>query len=249
MPGRSGVEAVVSDSPGQGDPAAGPDIRGYPSRLMRGTSTITRVCAAVASQALQAAGVDPSTIPSVFGSAYGEVTIAVEQLEMMVVGDGQISPARFKNSVHNASSGIFSIAHDNRLGSTSLASGPLTVAHALLEAEIMLHEGAAHVLVVVGDEALPEPLARLGRWPTFAAAWVLGRERPSASEACIRLDRLEPVPAQEASVPPSLAEHPERVAHPLLAAIHRREAGRIALGDEGDEAWSISVHLEPEPPR
>jgi hypothetical protein len=41
-----------------------------------------------------------------------------------------------------------------------------------------------------------------------------------------------------------LREHPCRAAYPLIAAIQRRERGRVSLGNEGDEAWSVLVESE-----
>jgi hypothetical protein len=267
MPGRPDVEAVVEDrTPAtEGPGAQAPDVRGYPSRLLRGTSMVTRMCAAVAQRALVGAGADPRTIPAVFGSqheaahadaplstiamfgsAYGEVCIAIEQLEMMVTGDGQISPALFKNSVHNTGAGVFSIAHENHTMSTSLAAGPLTLAYTLLEGLGVLDDGAPHVLVVVGDEALPAPLSTRVQWAPFAAAWVLGREPPVDDRPRIRLSELQALAGPPAEVPVALANHPCRNAHALLAAIHHHHTGRVSLGQELDEAWSVSVTLEPE---
>lgn len=254
MPGRPDVAAVVEDrsglGPGPGPGTDAPDGRGYPSRLMRGTSMITRMSVAVARQALAGTGADPGTIPAVFGSAYGEVAIAIAQLEMMITGDGQISPALFKNSVHNTGAGVFSIAHGNHTSSTSLAAGPLTVAYALLEAQGLLDEGAPQVLVVVGDEALTEPLAQLAQWESFAAAWVLGRDPPEG-RPWVRLSELSALAGPPADVPPALAMHPCRSAHALLAAIHRRTPGRVSLGQEAateaaTEAWSVRVTVAPQ---
>jgi hypothetical protein len=243
MPGRPDVGAVLVPEATATAPGV-PDIRGYPSRLMRGTSQLTRMCATVALQAMQKSGGDPNTIPTVFGSAYGEVTIAIEQLERMVTGDGRVSPARFKNSVHNASAGVFSIAHENRSNSASIAAGPLTVAYAFLEAQSMLDDGDSEVLVVVGDKNLPEPLSRLARWDAFAAAWVLSREPRRENDLGVRLSELQLTAVPASPVPEGLREHPCRAAYPLIAAIQRRERGRVSLGNEGDEAWSVLVESE-----
>lgn len=247
MPGRPDVAAVVEDRRVSG--AESPDLQGYPSRLMRGTSVVTRMSAAVAARALASSGADPHTIPAVFGSAYGEVCIAIEQLEMMVTGDGQVSPALFKNSVHNTGAGVFSIAHGNHTMSTSLAVGPLTVAYALLEGQGVLDEGASCVLVVVADEAFPEPLRQIVQWESFAAAWVLGREPPGDGRPRIRLSELAPLAAPDAHVPPGLERHPCRSAHALVTAIHRQQTGLVSLGRESDEAWSVEVTVEPEDPK
>lgn len=242
MPGRANVAGVAVA--GVGPDEEKPDLSGYPSRLMRGTSTLTRMCAHVAHHALAGSGADPSTIPVVFASGHGELNIAIEQLAMMVTGDGKISPARFKNSVHNTSAGIFSIAHENRGMSTSLAAGPLTVAYALLEAFGILEDGAADVLVVVGDESVPEPLSRFEQWESFAAAWVLGRRLDTAAFR-MQLSELKAQSATPASVPDGLADHPCRPAYALLQAITSKTPGRVHLGCEEDEGWSVMVGSSP----
>lgn len=250
MPGYCGVEALVSQPGAAPDPdAQQPDIRGYPSRLMRGTSTLTQMCAAVARQALQQSAEDSASIPAVFASAFGEINIAIEQMQMMVTGDGKISPARFKNSVHNTSAGVFSIAHANHVTSTSVAAGELSVPYALLEGQMALDDGAPAVLVVVGDERLPEPLSELARWESFAAAWVLGRQAPADGRPVVHLSELRAVDGPMDATIASLQRHPDRGAFGLLSAIERQRTGRIGLGREDGEAWSIAVRIGAEAPR
>jgi hypothetical protein len=243
MVGRPSVAAVL----GRGGEQSGevePDISAYPSRLMRATSQLTRMSANVAAQAIASSGVHPSTIQSVFGSAFGEVAIAIEQLEMMVSGDGRISPLTFSNSVHNTAAGVFSVATENRSMSTSLAAGQLTVGYAILEAQALLDEGVPHVLVVVGDEALPEPLHALGPWPAFAAAFVLGRAVPPAGGRSIGPvhDCAEPV----SDTPEELADHPCRGAYALLSALHQPNASSVVLSSERGRGLALSVHAAEE---
>ncbi len=242
MVGRPSVDAVLSPS---ADPSTEvePDISAYPSRLMRATSLLTRMSANVAAQAIASSGVDPSTIHSVFGSAFGEIAIAIDQLEMMTSGDGRVSPLTFSNSVHNTAAGVFSVANENRSMSTSLAAGQLTVGYALLEAQALLDEGVPHVLVVVGDEALPEPLHALAQWPAFAAAFVLGRDAPAGSGRSIGPVRDGEASASS-STPEALAGHPCRGAYALLSALHQPDASSVGLGSEDGRGLTLSVHAE-----
>ncbi len=241
MVGRPSVAAVLGD--GEQDAAeTEPDVSTYPSRLMRATSVLTRMSAHVAAQAITAAGVDPSTIQSVFGSAFGEIAIAIEQLEMMVTDDGRISPLTFCNSVHNTSAGVFSVAKENHSMSTSLAAGELSLGYALLEAQALLDSGVPHVLVVVGDEPLPEPLHSLGRWPAFAAAWVLGREAPPGGGRSI--GPVHDIAAPISDTPAELDDHPCRGAYALLSALHQPETKSVVLGAEDGQGLALSVYAE-----
>ena len=241
MVGRPDVAAVLGHGADNVE-AVQPDVSAYPSRLMRATSVITRMSADVAAQAIASSGVDPSTIQSVFGSAYGEIAIAIDQMAMMVADEGRISPLSFTNSVHNTSGGVFSVAKENRSMSTSLAAGELSVGYALLEAQALLGEGVPHVLVVVGDERLPEPLDSLGRWPAFAAAFVLGREPPPSGGRAIG-------PVHDCTTPVSetieeLAGHPCRGAYALLRALHQPNAQTVVLGAEDERGLAVNVHAE-----
>jgi hypothetical protein len=67
-----------------------------------------------------------------------------------------ISPTAFSLSVHNAISGLFSIAHSNHQEITVLAPGQDGIVAAFIEALGLLQEGHDAVLVVLYDEPLSE---------------------------------------------------------------------------------------------
>ena len=216
MPGRAGADAVLEMRPPDADQLQ-PDMASFPSRLMRGTSPTTRSLVWVARDALRQASVQGCT--SVFGSAFGEASIAIRQLEMMISGDGKLSPTLFKNSVHNTAGGVMSVADRNHAPSTSVAAGELSVAMALLEAQCLIDAGAPSVLVAVGDESLPEPLSQLGVWPTFAAAWVLGASPPPGGEPAMVFDGVVRMNGALGHVPSELGLHPCRSAFVVLDAV------------------------------
>lgn len=245
MPGRPDVASVLSSTAAPDAGAAGPPLSQYPSRLMRATSTLTRMCASVAAQTLENAGVSGKDIPAVFASSLGEVNIALDQLEMMSTGDGQISPTRFKNSVHNTSAGVFSVAFENHTPSTSLAAGPLSVAYAILEAQQLLADGATRVLVVVGDESMPLPLNERGMWPAFAAGWVLGAQARPRDPTPLRLSQVSASSVAPAPVPAELREHPCQGAYRLLDAVHHTREGELVLGAELEDVLGLHVSREP----
>ncbi len=236
MPGRSGVDAVLRQaSPDEAQ--LEPDLATFPSRLMRGTSPTTRALVWTARDAMRRASVDECV--TVFGSALGESSIALRQLEMMVTGDGKISPTLFKNSVHNTAAGVLSVADRNRSASTSLAAGELTVASALLEAMLQLDEGAPTVVVAVGDETLLEPLSQRGVWPLFAAAWVLRAVPPP--DATIALASVAPGSGAPRAVPEDLTSHPCRSAFTVLDAVANQRPGEYVLGVEDDACSVLSI--------
>ncbi|MEM7608922.1 MAG: beta-ketoacyl synthase chain length factor, partial [Myxococcota bacterium] len=111
-PGFDSLEQFVA---GEADESVKkPPLSFVPSRMRRATSLATRMAVECAHRAVHAAGFDLAHTATVFGSQHGEIQIAVDQMVMMEDGEGQISPARFKNSVHNTAAGLFSITAENK---------------------------------------------------------------------------------------------------------------------------------------
>jgi hypothetical protein len=136
------------------------------------------------------AGVDPASVATVFGSWHGEMEIAVEQLGVIHRGDGLMSPARFRNSVHNTGSGVFTIAAKNRGFTTAIAAGSRTFAMCVLEAMGLLAAGEKVVIVAVADEALPAPLDGASPHVSLGVAIALSREPPAKGRRMLQLGNV-----------------------------------------------------------
>ncbi|MEM9072990.1 MAG: beta-ketoacyl synthase chain length factor [Myxococcota bacterium] len=148
------------------------------SRMKRATSLMTRTAVEIVTQAGREAEWELDSFATAFGSTHGEIQIAVEQMVMMQEGSGVVSPARFKNSVHNTAAGLFSIAAKNKGFTTAIAAGPHTFAMSLLEAWGLLATGEVDRIVVsVTEETLPEPIASFSDHLALGAAVALTRER------------------------------------------------------------------------
>lgn len=189
---------------GPSDASPKPPCRLIPPRLKRGTSLLTQMLGEVVEQAATYAGVAASDVATVYGSRFGELETAVTLLEMLFRDDGRISPSRFKNSVHNAASGLVSIGTGNRAFSTAIAGGSATFAASFLEAFAYLQSAGGDVILAVGDDALPEPFRASSGHEPLALSFCLGTERrlPNAT----RLQRLRRQGAGER--PPALAAAP-----------------------------------------
>ncbi|MDH5493473.1 MAG: beta-ketoacyl synthase chain length factor [Myxococcales bacterium] len=234
-----------------------PPIAMASSRQLRGTSLLTRMQVHVAESACARAGADPAAVAAVFGSAYGEIDIALLQLRMMCEGDGIVSPARFKNSVHNTGSGVFSIAAGNQGFATAIAGGAHTVGDCLLEAFGLLADGLGPVALALAEESLPAPLATFRAYAPLAVGLVLVAA-PDGSEASERapiLDdlRWEPHPEEatspvepplfEPALPPRFAANPCAPALSLLLALRRDDSApiRVTLGDALGARYTVRV--------
>ncbi len=209
-------------------------------RAKRGTSRITRMLCEVVEQAARDGRADLSAAATVYASAWGEIDIMIGLLEQIHDGDVGLSPLRFKHSVHNAASGLVSIAAENRSFSTAIAAGDRTVEQGLIEAWALLASGAPDVILAVGDDRLPVPLERFGRYEGLAAALCLSVEpgdRPVRAwlEPPTRLEaRVDP------TLPPELADNPCAWVLPLLGALTAPEDVVVPLSP-ADRPFAVRV--------
>jgi hypothetical protein len=135
------------------EPADGnPVVEQIPPMQRRRMSRLTKMALAVALDVTVDAPVDYS----IFCSQHGEIVRTREILAS--ISDGtEISPTAFAQSVHNTSSGLYTIIAKSNHASTSIASGANSFAHAWLEAQAYLAGNPEHrVLLIDFDEVIPE---------------------------------------------------------------------------------------------
>jgi len=236
-----GVPHLGARREGRVDPAVEqPACDLVPSRMGRGTSLVTRMSVEVATQAVREASVDASTLAIVFGSHHGEVQIAVDQMQMMREHDGLLSPARFKNSVHNTGAGLFSLSTDARGFATAIAAGYDTVPMTLLEAALLLSLGEAEAAVIaLAEEPVPAPFDAFAPHAARAVGLVVSRTPGERPLAAIGLPRRDPVVG--------FAEDPEGTgnvigaATGLLDAVEARRPGPVPLSLPGGEPWCVDL--------
>lgn len=182
-PGYRDIDAMVRGEP---DPSvADCDNPWVPSRLGRGTSRLTRILGEVAAQACARGGADPTTCATIYGSALGEFETMVTLLDVIFRGDGQLSPMRFKNSVHNAASGLGSIGQGNRSFSTALAAGTRTFEASMIEAITLATEIGGDVVVSVADDVLPAPFDALAPREGLGVGLCLRSVRPETGAVAV----------------------------------------------------------------
>lgn len=236
-PGFPNARAWASGVPAPG--ATEPPAARLAAALRRRASALTRMVAEVAAQAVDQCGADLSGVPLVLGSALGEIVSATEIISSFREEGGLPSPTKFHNSVHNTAVGYLSIAAGNRRGATAVAAGPATAAMALLEAAMRLAEDGGAALLLLADEALPEPLRGWGAYQSGAVAFLLTAERTVHTRA--RLERLRRAPADSPNVPPEWREHPCAGGLALAAAIEAGSSGSLGLGSTGEDGWVVDV--------
>lgn len=112
----------------------------------------------VALAACTDAGRDPATLPSVFTSTHGDLSITDYMCATLASDPTAISPTKFHNSVHNAAAGYWTIGAHCMQAATAISAYDASFAEGLLEALMQLNAGAKAVLLVGYDTGATGPL-------------------------------------------------------------------------------------------
>jgi hypothetical protein len=151
-----------------------PPVRLPPTERRR-AGAIVKLGFAVAEQALAAAGVDASSLATVFTSSSADTANCHALCEALAQPERIVSPTRFTNSVHNAAAGYWHIAAASRAASTSLAAFDGSFGAGLLEAAAQVAATGQAVLLVSADLPYPQPLQAARPLPdAFGVALLLG---------------------------------------------------------------------------
>lgn len=169
VPGFDGLKGWAEALPSPEHDA--PKAELVPKRQRRRASPLSKALADAFSDALEATSLDPSQVASVFGSAIGEASTMVGLLDQMWSETAMLSPMRFATSVHNAASGVISIATENRGITTAIGADYDTPAMALMEGLGLVLARGESVIVCCGDESPPADLVPDGAgWGMMTAA-------------------------------------------------------------------------------
>jgi hypothetical protein len=128
-----------------------------PNERRRATPAIRQAFRA-AEDATTGVGIDPATLASVFVSSDADLGIIHRISGALAEPTHLVSPTDFHNSVHNAASGYWSIATQNRLPSTTLCAYDASFAAGLIEAATLSSAEALDTLLVSYDVPGPPVL-------------------------------------------------------------------------------------------
>lgn len=168
-----------------------------PNERRRAPETVA-VALEVALAACQSAGRDPSTLPSVFASTHGELSITDYMCATLAEQPQAVSPTRFHNSVHNAAAGYWTIGTGAMQATTAISAYQASFAQGLLEALVQIASGSPAVLLVAYDSAATGPLAKVSRSAGLLGGALLLSATPRAESPLLRVELAdgEPAPAQ-----------------------------------------------------
>jgi len=131
-----------------------------PTERRRAPDTVA-VALEVAAAACRSAGVDAASMPSVFASTHGDLTINDYMSRTLAETPALISPIRFHNSVHNAAAGYWTIATGCHEPYTALTAFNDTFGEGMLESLSQVASDDRPVLFVAYDIEARGALASL----------------------------------------------------------------------------------------
>ena len=134
-----------------------PDVSFVPALARRRLTPVERAAIHVAHEAMSQANDVDGKMPVVFASRWGEIGTTFKLISQFRE-EGEMSPAGFSNSVHNAAPGAWSLLTKNTAPYTSIAGRERSLESGFLEALVQLLEKRAggRVLFVFAEEATPE---------------------------------------------------------------------------------------------
>ncbi len=232
---REGAEALAGRRPLTLQDVEPPPPEGLSSRERRRTSPAVRLALSVANEAVEAARVDPKTLPSVFAWAHGDGTVVQRILEVLATSERYVSPTEFHNSVHNVAVGYWTIASGSHEPSSSLAAARDTFPAGLLKALVQVHCEQRPLVLVVCDSPFPEPLNSVCRvGAPFGFALVLAPGTHPGGLAGLTVSYGGPAESSEERPSlPALQELWERNAAaralPMLERLARRQTASLQL--------------------
>jgi len=203
-----------------------------PAAERRRSGALVRLTLATGLEAIAAAGLDASALPSVFSSSGGDGDNCHAICETLASDDRQLSPTRFHNSVHNTASGYWSIATGAMAPSSVLSAFDASFGAGLLEATAQAVVENRRTVLLSCDTAYPEPLRSLRPLPdAFGVALVLAPQCSAQALARISVsmtnkdaDRLDDAALENLRV-----AIPASRGLPLLRAIALRQDRRVVL--------------------
>lgn len=138
-----------------------------PARERRRAPLFVRMALDVMEQACRMASIDRASVATVFASGMGDMQTTDYMCATLATQPRTISPTKFHNSVHNASTGYWSIATGSHAPANAVSGYAHSGALALLESAVQVAEEHTPVLLAVQEMAPPTPFRSVyqGRQP------------------------------------------------------------------------------------
>lgn len=203
-----------------------------PPAERRRTGSVVKLALAIGFEATTRAGIDRSTLTTVFSSSGGDGFNCHEICQALASAQRELSPTRFHNSVHNVAAGYWSIAAGATAASNVLSAFDASFGAGLLEALTQVAIERTPLLLLAYDTQYPEPLRAKRPIPdAFGVAFVLSPEARAAALA--KLTAILTESGSDRMLEPHLenlrVSIPAARSLPLLSKLARRESGVVTL--------------------
>ncbi|HEX7454734.1 MAG TPA: beta-ketoacyl synthase chain length factor [Gallionella sp.] len=242
-----GSQAILSSSqPYQPQKTILPSPALLPAAERRRSGAIVKLTLATGLEAINAAGLDAASLPSVFSSSGGDGENCHAICEMLASSDRQISPTRFHNSVHNTASGYWSIATGAMTTSSVLCAFDASFGAGLLEALTQVVADNTRTVMLACDTPYPEPLNSARPIPdAFGISLVLAPQRSARTLAKITVSLTDAVAdlLGDAALESLRISIPAARGLPLLRAIAMRQDGRVVLDYLDSTHLAVAITL------
>ena len=210
-----------------------PSSNALPPAERRRAGKAVKLALAIGQEAIAAAGLDPSTLPTVFSSSGGDGYNCHTICETLASEDRRISPTRFHNSVHNAPAGYWGIATGAMLPAGVLCGFDASFGIGLLETVTSVVVDNTRSVLIAYDTDYPEPL-RSPRpiFDAFGVALVLAPlfgKKGSLVEITVSLVTEPPSRMNDENLESLRQSIPAARSLPLLQAIALGKSARVVL--------------------
>lgn len=158
LPSWADAQAFVANGLLPENAAAKPSPQLLPANERRRAPESVAVALDVASAACAMANRDPATLPSVFVSTHGDLSITDYMCATLADDPRAVSPTKFHNSVHNAAAGYWTIGAGCMRAATAISAYDASFAEGVIDALAQLADGADAVLLVGYDTGATGPL-------------------------------------------------------------------------------------------
>lgn len=158
LPSWADAQAFVANGLLPENAAAKPSPQLLPANERRRAPESVAVALDVASAACAMANRDPATLPSVFASTHGDLSITDYMCATLADDPRAVSPTKFHNSVHNAAAGYWTIGAGCMRAATAISAYDASFAEGVIDALAQLADGADAVLLVGYDTGATGPL-------------------------------------------------------------------------------------------
>lgn len=235
-PGLPDWAAATAVLTGQAAYSSAPSVLPAPAVLppaeRRRASRVVRIALASGLAALEHAGLDPSTVVTVFSASTADGHNCQALCETLASDDQRVSPTRFHNSLHNTPAGYWSIATGAMAASQSLCAHDASFAAGLLEALVQVRSSGAPITLIAYDAEYPAPLASARPIPDAGGIGLVlspARGPRSLAQITVELSEATPTPLADPQLEALRLAIPALRGLPLLALLAGRHAGDCTL--------------------